>query len=97
MKKGDIMEENISQAKEQIITLQNRKNLSVGGVTKVISVKNDLIQVDSNFGGIIIYGQNLELKKLDNASMRADIVGTIDAIKFLQAKVKEPFFRKIFK
>ena len=91
------MEENTNQNKEQTITLQNRKNLSVGGVTKIISVKTDLIQVESNFGGIIICGQNLELKKLDNASMRADIIGTIDAIKFLQAKVKEPFFRKLFK
>ncbi|MCQ2564689.1 MAG: YabP/YqfC family sporulation protein [Clostridia bacterium] len=91
------MEENVNQNKEQTITLQNRKNLSVGGIVKVISVKNDLIQVDSNFGGIMISGQNLELKKLDNGSMRADIVGTIDAIKFLQARDKEPFFRRIVK
>lgn len=83
--------------KEQLIVLNNRSNLSVSGTNKIISLKPDLIQLDTNYGGLLITGQNLELVKLDNTSTRAEIAGTIDTLKFVESKNKEPFFRKIFK
>lgn len=87
------MEEN----KKQIITLTDRNYLLVGGTNKVVSLKSDLIQLDTVLGGISITGQNLELIKLDNASLRAEIAGTINSIKYLDKSEKIPFFRKLFK
>lgn len=83
--------------KEQLIVLSNRQNLSVSGTNKIVSLKTDLIQLDTIFGGLIISGQNLELVKLDNTSTRAEISGSIDSLKFIESKNKEHFFRKIFK
>ena len=83
--------------KEQIIVLSNRTNLSVSGTNKVISIKSDLIQLDTVFGGLIITGEQLELIKLDNTTTRAEISGTINSFKFVESKEKEHFFRKIFK
>lgn len=83
--------------KEQLIVLSNKKNLSVSGTTKIISLKNDLIQLETNYGLLQVYGNSLELVKLDNTTTRAEICGQIDAIKFACEKNKEPFFRKIFK
>ncbi len=90
--------ENIEkEKKEQLIILSNKQNLSVSGTNKIISLKPELIQLDTVFGGLIVSGEKLELVKLDNSSTRAEINGNINAIKFLQEKDKEPFFRKIFK
>lgn len=91
------MEEKIKENAEQKIVLQNRKELSISGTNKVISIKSDLIQLETNYGGIQIVGTNLELVNLDNQSLCAKICGYIQAIKFVQGKSKESFLRKIFK
>lgn len=92
------MEQNKTQTnKEQTITLTNRKNLSVSGVNKVISLKPDLIQLDTVYNGLVICGSNLELIKLDNTINKADIGGNIDSLKFVESNAKQSLFRKIFK
>lgn len=91
------LQENKQNEKEQLIVLSNKKNLSVSGTNKIISLKPDLIQLDTNFGGLIIIGENLELIKLDNTTTRAEINGNIFELKYVEQKVKENLFRKIFK
>ena len=85
------------ELKEQLVVISNRQNISVSGVSKIISLKPDLIQLATNFGGIIIGGEKLELIRLDNSTTRAEINGVINSIKYLEERSKEPFFRKIFK
>ncbi len=87
------MEEN----KSQIITLTDKKYLVVGGTNKIISLKSDLIQLDTVLGGIMVTGKNLELITLDNNSLKAEISGEIISIKYLDKSEKIPFFRKLFK
>ena len=79
-----------SDTKEQLIVLSNKSNLSVSGTNKIISLKPDLIQLDTVFGGLIISGENLELIKLDNNTTRAEINGNINSLKFLEKHEKEP-------
>ena len=81
---------------EQTINLINKKELMVSGTNKIISLKPDLIQLDTVLGGLIITGTNLELIKLDNVTTRADIKGEVNSLKFTDIK-KQPFLRKIFK
>ena len=88
--------ENKKIDREQLIVLSNRENLSVSGTNRIVSLKPDLIQLETNFGGLVISGQNLELVKLDNTSTRAEISGSIDSLRFVETKNKE-HFRKIFK
>lgn len=91
------IKENKTQEKEQLIVLSNRKNISISGTSKVISLKPELIQLETNFGGLQIFGSNLELVKLDNTTTRAEINGNINSLKFAESKTKEPLLRKIFK
>ncbi len=91
------MDEKKLPAKEQLITLNNRTNLMVGGTLKIISLKPDLIQLETVMGGLVIVGENLELTKLDNTSKNAEITGKVTWLKFVQGKDKEPLFRKLFK
>ena len=88
---------NNSIKKEQNILLKNRQNLTISGTTKIISLKPDLIQLNTELGGLIIGGNNLELLKLDNVTNVAEINGNINLIKYVEGKSKEPFFRKIFR
>lgn len=91
------MEKEKEIKKEQIINLINKQNLSISGTKKIISLNPNLIQLDTVFGGIIISGEKLELIKLDNDLNKAEIVGNVKSIKYVEGKSKEPFFRKIFK
>ena len=91
------MENNENIKKEQTITLINKQDLTISGITKIISLKPDLIQLDSIFGGIVIMGTGLELLNLNNQNNIAQIKGNINLFKFVEGKNKEPFFRKIFK
>ena len=83
--------------KEQLISLKNRETLQVSGTTKIISLKTELIQLDTNLGGLQIIGNKLELIKLDNQTNIAEIKGTINSLKFINTPNKEPLLRKIFK
>ena len=92
--------ENINKTKlekEQLIVLNNRKNISISGTSKIISLKSDLIQLETNYGNLQVWGSNLELIKLDNQTTRAEINGNINSLKFTETKNKEPLLRKIFK
>lgn len=87
----------LEEKKEQLLVLSNRQNFSVTGVEKIVSLKPELIQLETNYGGLIISGNKLELIKLDNNTTRAEIGGKIIAIRYLDEKIKEPLFRKLFK
>ncbi len=79
------------------LTLNNQDNLKVTGANKIISLKPDLIQLDTILGGLIIGGKNLELKQLNSGTNIAEITGIINSVKFLEVGDKTSFFRKIFK
>lgn len=93
----DNKKELIQTEKEQLIVLSNKKNLSISATNKIISLKPDLIQLNTVYGNLQIIGNNLELIKLDNATTRAEISGEINSIRFVETKQKETFLRKLFK
>lgn len=86
-----------SPPQEQLVVLSNKKNLSISGTNKIISLRPDLIQLNTVYGNMQIFGNNLELTKLDNNTTRAEISGEINCIKFVETKQKESILRKIFK
>ena len=93
----DIQKENKKEIKNQTLTLINRESLTITGTNKIISIKPDLIQLDTNHGGVIIAGSNLELRSLDNETTLAEIFGNVHSIKYVQTREKESILRKIFK
>lgn len=88
---------NGEKPKQQMLNLVDRKFLTVTGTTRIVSLKPDLIQLDTNFGGLIISGTNLELTKLDDVSNKAEVNGNINSLRYTDIKNKEPLLRKLFK
>ena len=89
--------ENKVKENNQIIVLNNRKNISISGTNKIISLKTDLIQLETTLGSLVITGEKLELLKLDSSTTTSEINGNINSIRFIENRPKETFLRKIFK
>ena len=82
--------------KEQNLSLKDRKLLNISGVNKMISVKPDLLQIDTTFGTMQVLGQNMEVSKLDLEQHNLEVKGLISSIKYLDDR-KTPLFKRIFK
>lgn len=87
---------NVKQSLEHSLTLTNRKNLTITGVDKVVSVKPELLQLKSTDGDIAISGQNIEVTKLDVEQHTITLTGKFDNIKYFE-NTKTPLLKKIFK
>lgn len=81
---------------EHCLSITNRKEMSISGVTKVVSIKPDLVQLKSSKGDIMISGQNIEVTKLDLDNHLLLLSGLFSNIKYIE-NTKTPLFKKIFK
>lgn len=81
---------------EHCVTINNRKEMSITGVTKVVSVKPDLVQLKTSKGDMAISGQNIEVTKLDLDNHLLALSGNFSNIKYFENS-KTPLFKKIFK
>lgn len=82
---------------ESKISLINRKNLSLFGISKVYMVNEDSAQLQVENSILTILGKNMEIKKLDIENGVLEIEGLINVIKYTDKKEKTSFIRKIFK
>jgi sporulation protein YabP len=80
------------------LSVENRKFLSVTGVTEVESFDENVISAVTDLGSLKISGENLNIKKLSLEQGDLEIEGKINSLvyseKFLAGK---GFFAKIFR
>ena len=89
------MNENSTTPQNQTLTLTNRNILTLTGVTKVHSVKDDLAQLETNQGSLQVVGKDLELTKLEIDKGEVQISGTINSLKY--GEKSSGFLKKLFK
>lgn len=89
------MTENSKKFTESMITLQNRKCLSLTGVEKVLSSNENQICLIVCSNSLTINGSELSVQKLDVENGMVKIEGTINSIKYDEKK--ENFLKRIFK
>ncbi len=82
---------------QELITIENEKNISIKGATKVVSSTPTQAVVLAENSTIVICGSELEVKKLDIENKEVSLAGMITSIKFSQKIEKQPFFKRIFK
>lgn len=99
-----ILEENTKRTRpeertvEQKLILENRKCLTISGVENVESFSEIMVSLDTNFGRLLIKGENLHINKLsvDNGEFSLD--GTINSLEYLKKQAKRGgFFENLFK
>ena len=88
---------NEKYVKENIIRLVNRNDLSITGVSKVISFSPTQIALVAMDCEIEICGEQLQTTKLDEQSGDLFVQGLIKNIKWIEKKEKVGFIKRIFK
>ena len=79
----------------QTFTLQNRNRLILTGVTKVISVKDDLAQLETNMGVLQAYGKDIQLVSLELDKGEIELKG--DFVNFKYGYKNSSFLKRLFK
>lgn len=79
----------------QTLTLQNRNKLTLTGVTKVISVKDDLAQLETNMGVLQAYGKDIQLVSLELGKGEIELKG--DFVSFKYGDKNSSFLKRLFK
>lgn len=96
-----ILNNSIDQSKEsQNITLKNRTELEITGVSKIESLNSEEFIVITILGNMIIRGMELEMKHLDIERGILWIEGKIFAMEYLESyktKKEKGIMGKIFK
>lgn len=64
------------------LTLNERKNLTMNGVTEVVSVDDTVIVLKTGLGRLVIQGQQLQLKNLSLEGGQVAVDGKICALSY---------------
>lgn len=83
-----------NRIKSHSLSLSERKNLSMTGITKVISIEPELIMVVSEMGRIKITGKELQATNLDMDKGILDISGNVSGLSYLGDKQNGQFSLK---
>lgn len=83
--------------KDNKLILINRSNLTITGIKKVLTVSETNISLLLENTSMNIFGEKMEVKRLDVESGILEVLGIINTIKYISAKEKTNLFKKIFK
>ena len=85
---------------KQDLSLKNRKELYVTGVSKIEAMNPVEFSIITSLGGMNIKGNNMEMKMFDIDKGNLNIVGDIDQITYINKSTKSKdkgFVSKLFK
>ena len=80
---------------QNVITLTNRQTLNILGVSKVNGVSPTEVMLEIEGDRLLVTGECMEVQTLDVENKVLTILGKINSMKFLGAKV--PLLKRIFK
>ena len=81
-----------------VVKINDRKNIIISGIKKIISFDDKEFLLESTMGTIIIKGSTLEMIKLDTVDGNVSIKGKIDSFSYSELASKEnSFMSKLFR
>ena len=81
----------------QSICLEDRKKLSLSGVTKIVSSTITQAVVEIGDDSLVVTGNDLEITKLNLENKEVSFSGIINSLKFGAKSEKRGFLKRIFK
>lgn len=79
-----------------ILSLDNRKKLSISGVTEVESFDETSVILHTALGTLMIRGEGLQMKTLSIDGGQVAISGTVISIAYEEPKPTGGFFSRLF-
>ncbi|NLL01999.1 MAG: sporulation protein YabP [Mollicutes bacterium] len=81
-----------------VVKINDRKNIVISGIKKIVSFDDREFLLESSMGTIIIKGSTLEMIKLDTVEGNVSIKGKIDSFAYTDTASKEnSIISKLFK
>ena len=81
-----------------IVKINDRKNIAISGIKKIVSFDEREFFLESTMGNIIIKGSELEMIKLDTVEGNVSIKGKVDSFSYTDIATKEnSLITKLFK
>lgn len=77
------------------LTLNERKNLTMTGVSEVVSFDEDAVVLRTGLGTLVVHGKDLQLKTLSPEGGQVTVTGTVTALIYEQPR-NDGFFRRLF-
>jgi sporulation protein YabP len=78
------------------LTLNERKKLTVTGVTEVVSFEENAVILKTALGTLVVQGQQLQLKTLSLEGGQVDVEGTVSALIYEELRSAGGVLRRLF-
>ena len=78
------------------LTLQGRNNLSMTGVTEVMSFDENAVILHTELGTLIVQGKDLQLKTLSTDSGQVIVEGNVSALVYEEPRPSGGFWSRMF-
>ena len=78
------------------LRLEERKKLTMTGVTEVVSFDEEAVVVKTALGTLIVQGHDLKLKTLSPEGGQVDITGTVTSLNYQEPKAAGGRLRRLF-
>lgn len=78
------------------LSLNERKNLTMTGVTEVVSFEDTAVVLRTNLGTLLVQGRELQLKTLSLDGGQVAVDGTISALVYEEPRQSGGWVRRLF-
>lgn len=78
------------------VSLNERKELTVTGVTEVVSFDEEAVILKTSLGTLNVHGRQLQLKTLSTNGGQVEVSGNVAALIYQQSKPEGSWLRRLF-
>ncbi len=79
------------------LTLNERNNLTMSGVTEVVSFDDTAVVLRTGLGILTVHGQNLQLKNLSLDGGQVAVDGSVAALIYEEPRQERGFFGRLLR
>ena len=79
------------------LTLNGRKNLSVTGVTEVVSFDENTVVLRTGMGTLLVQGEDLQLKNLSLEGGQVTVDGSVSSLIYEEEKPAAGLLQRLFR
>ena len=78
------------------LTLEQRKSLTMTGVSEVVSFDDTAVVLQTGLGALTVQGEGLRLKTLSTEGGRVSVTGTVSALIYEEPRERGGWARRLF-
>ena len=78
------------------LVLNERKSLTMTGVTEVVSFEEDGVILKTTLGTLVIHGRGLKLRTLSPEGGQVEVTGTVTALSYEEPRQSGGWARRLF-